>query len=218
MILYGSTLSPFVRKAAAFAIEKAIAFDLKPTRIADDDRDFCAASPFRKMPALQDGDYCLADSSAICHYLEAKFPDPALIPSEPQARGKTVWFDEFADTILFGCGQKVFFNRVVAPRFLNRPGDEAAAETALRDELPPILDYLESVVPDDDGYLVGDSLSLADISVASPFVNFIHLKVAFDPAKHPRTKRYIERILARPSFSASIERVSAFLERTAVPA
>ena len=218
MILFGSTLSPFVRKAVAFATEKGIEFELKPRGIGDPDPEFCAASPFRKMPALQDGDYCLADSSAICHYIEAKHPDPQLIPSEPQARGKTVWFDEFADTILFGCGQKVFFNRIVAPRFLNRPGDEAAAEAALRDELPPILDYLEDVVPDDGGYLVGDALTLADIAVASPFANFGHLNVEFDAAKHPRAKRYIERILARPSFKSSIEREAAFLERTAVPA
>ena len=218
MIFFGSTLSPFVRKVVAFANEKGLEFELKPRGPGDPDPDFCAASPFRKMPALQDGDFRLCDFSAICHYIEAKHPDPKLIPSEPQARGKTVWFDEFADTILFGCGQKVFFNRVVAPRFLNRPGDEAAAEAALRDELPPILDYLEGVVPDDGGYLVGDSLTLADIAVASPFANFIHLGVEFDAAKHPRAKRYIERILARPSFSASIEREAAFLERTAVPA
>ncbi|NUT01362.1 MAG: glutathione S-transferase family protein [Sphingomonas sp.] len=218
MILYGSTLSPFVRKVAAFATEKGLEFELKPTRIADDDRDFCAASPFRKMPALQDGDYCLADSSAICHYLEAKHRDPALIPSDPQARGKTVWFDEFADTILFGCGQKVFFNRIVAPRFLGRSGDEALAETALRDELPPILDYLERVVPDEGGYLVGNSLTLADLAVASPFANFVHLNVEFDGAKHPRTKAYVERILDRPSFKPLVEREAAFLERTAVPA
>jgi len=218
MILFGSTLSPFVRKCVAFATEKGIELEVRPTRIADADPDFCAASPFRKMPALKDGDYCLADSSAICHYLDAKYPDPQLIPSEPKARGTTVWFDEFADTVLFGCGQKVFFNRVVAPRFLSRPGDEAAAETALRDELPPILDYLESVVPEDGGYLVGSSLTLADISVASPFANFIHLGVEFDAAKHPRAKRYVERMLARPSFSPLIEREAAFLERTAVPA
>jgi len=73
-------------------------------------------------------------------------------------------------------------------------------------------------VPDDGGYLVGSSLTLADISVASPFANFIHLGVEFDAAKHPRTKRYVERILARPSFSPMIEREAAFLERTAVPA
>lgn len=218
MILFGSTLSPFVRKAAAFATEKNVEFELRPTRIADTDSDFCVASPFRKMPALKDGDYCLADSSAICHYLEAKYPTPKLIPSDPKALGTTIWFDEFADTILFGCGQKVFFNRVVAPRFLGRQGDEDVAETALRDELPPILDYLESVVPHDREFMVGNALTLADISVASPFANFRHLGVEIDQTKYPRTKEYVERILSRPSFKASIEREAAFLERTAVPA
>ena len=168
MILFGSTLSPFVRKTVAFATEKGLDFELKPRGIGDPDPDFCKASPFRKMPALQDGDYCLADSSAICHYIEAKHPDPALIPAEARARGQVVWFDEFADTILFGCGQKVFFNRVVAPRFLNRPGDESVAEAALRDELPPILDYLESVVPTEGGFLVGDRISLADMPYPVP--------------------------------------------------
>lgn len=218
MILFGSTLSPFVRKAAAFATEKGIEFELKPTRIADTDPDFGIASPFQKMPALKDGEYCLADSSAICHYLEAKYPDPELIPSDPMARGTTIWFDEFADTILFGCGQKVFFNRIVSPRFLGKPGDEIVAEGALRDELPPILDYLESVVPNDDGFLVGSALTLADISVVSPFANFGHLGVEIDPEKHPRTRKYVERILARPSFEMFVKREAAFLERTAVPA
>ena len=141
-------MSPFVRKAAAFTIEKGIDFELKPMGMRDADPAFSAASPFGKMPALQDGDYRLADSSAICHYIEAKHPEPQLIPAEAKARGKVIWYDEFADTILFGCGQKAFFNRIVAPRFLNRPGDEAVAEAALRDELPPILDYLEVVMPE----------------------------------------------------------------------
>lgn len=215
MILFGSTLSPFVRKVAAFAAEKGVELELKPRGIGDPDPDFCRASPFRKMPALQDGDYCLADSSAICHYIEAKHPDPPLIPAEARARGKVVWFDEFADTILFGCGQKIFFNRVVAPRFLNRPGDETIAEAALRDELPPILDYLETVVPAGEGFLVGDSLTLADISVASPFANLRHLGVELNAELHPRTKAYIQRILARPSFAPLVQKETAFLERTA---
>lgn len=215
MILFGSTMSPFVRKAAAFATEKGVAFELKPRGIGDPDPDFCKASPFRKMPALQDGEYCLADSSAICHYIEAKHPDPQLIPGEAKARGITIWFDEFADTILFGCGQKIFFNRIVAPRFLNRPGDEAAAKAALRDELPPILDYLEGVMPDEEGFLVGDSITLADISVASPFANFRHLKIEMDGDRHPRTKAYVDRMLARPSFAPLVQKEAAFLERTA---
>jgi glutathione S-transferase len=215
MILFGSSISPFVRKVLAFAGEKGIELDVQPTGFPNQTDEFLAASPFKKMPALQDGDYHLADSSAICHYLDARFPDRQLIPSEPQARGKVVWFDEFADTILFGCGQKVFFNRIVAPRFLKRPGDENAAEAALRDELPPILQYLEQVVPSDGGYLVGATLTLADISVSSPFANFVHLGVEVDPERYPRTRAYVDRILGRASFSHWIQRETAFLERTA---
>ena len=217
MILYGSSLSPFVRKVLAFATEKGIELDVQPVGPGDPNPEFRAASPFGKMPAFADGDYSLADSSAIIHYLEAKHPDPALIPADPRLRGRTIWFDEFADTIVASCGAKMFFNRVVAPRFLKRPGDEHAAATAERDELPPILDYLETVVPDGDGYLVGDSLTLADIAVASPFANLTHLEIELDRERHDRTCAYVERILARPSFARWIERETAFLARTAEP-
>ena len=212
MILYGSSLSPFVRKVLAYAAEKSIELDVVPLG-PEPNPDFRAVSPFRKMPALADGDYSLADSSAIIHYLEAKYPEPALIPADPELRGRTIWFDEFSDTILAACGAKMFFNRVVAPRLLKRPGDENAAATAERDELPPILDYLETVVPGDEGYLVGDSLTLADIAVASPFANLAHLDCELDPVRHGRTRAYVERILARPSFAPWIERETAFLAR-----
>ncbi|HUE79523.1 MAG TPA: glutathione S-transferase family protein [Sphingomicrobium sp.] len=215
MILYGSSLSPFVRKVLAFAAEKGIELDSHPVGPGDPNPDFRAASPFGKMPAFADGDYRLADSSAIVHYLEAKYPEPALIPADAKLRGQTVWFDEFADTIVAACGAKMFFNRVVAPRFLKRPGNEDAAAAAERDELPPILDYLETIVPGDDGYLVGDGLTLADIAVASPFANLAHLGCELDRGRRPRTCAYVERILARPSFAQWIEREVAFLARTA---
>lgn len=215
MIIYGSTMSPFVRKVVAFATEKGVDFELKPRGIGDPDPDFCKASPFRKMPALQDGDYCLADSSAICHYIDAQYPEPQLIPAEPRARGKVIWFDEFSDTIMAACGAKMFFNRIVAPRFMGRPGDEETAQAAERNELPPILDYVETVVPDGDGYLVGDRLTLADIAVAGPFANLKHLSIEIDQARHPKTVAYVQRILSRPSFAPLIEKEIAFLERTA---
>ena len=214
MIVYGSSLSPFVRKVLAFASEKGIELEVKPTAVGDPDPDFRAASPFGKMPAFSDGDYKLADSSAIIHYLEAKQPAPNLIPAEPKARGRTIWFDEFADTILFACGGKMFFNRIVAPRFLKRAGDAAIADAAECDELPPILEYLEGQIPA-SGYLVEDRLTLADIAVASPFANLRHMSVAIDGAKYPKVADYVEAILARPSFAPWVEREAAFLERTA---
>jgi glutathione S-transferase len=213
MILYGSSLSPFVRKVLAYAGEKAIELELQPTGFPNHIPEYLEASPFRKMPALRDGDYTLADSSAIIHYLEAKFPEPALIPSEPKLRGKAIWFDEFADTIACAAVGKIFFNRIVAPRFMGREGDEEAAAACERDDLPPMLDYLERNVPDAGRFLVGDRITLADIAVASPFVNFRHTNTNVDPNRYPRTTAYLDSILARPSFAHWVERETAFLAK-----
>lgn len=213
MIIYGSSLSPYVRKVLAYAGEKGIEFELQPTGFPNASPEYIEASPFKKMPALRDGDYTLADSSAIIHYLEAKYPEPALIPRDPQLLGKTIWFDEFSDTILISCGAKMFFNRIVSPRFIGQPGDLAAADRAEREELPPILDYLEKVVPDPGGYLVGGSLTLADIAVASPFANLKHLECELDGSRHGRVRAWVDSILSRPSFAPWIERETALLAR-----
>ncbi|HEY6048161.1 MAG TPA: glutathione S-transferase family protein [Sphingomicrobium sp.] len=213
MILYGSSLSPFVRKVLAYAAEKGIEIELQPTGFPNPTPEYLEASPLRKMPALRDGDYTLADSSAIIHYLEAKYPERALIPLEPKLRGETIWYEEFADTVACACVGKIFFNRIVAPRFMGRPGDEEAAAACERDELPVVLDYLEKTVPNAGSYLVGDSLTLADIAVASPFVNFRHANSPVDRNRHPRTVAYIDSILARPSFAQWVERETQFLAK-----
>ena len=215
MILYGSSLSPYVRKVLAYAGEKGIELELQPTGFPNHSAEFLEASPFRKMPAFRDGDVTLSDSSAIIHYLESRFPQPALIPSDPEQRGKAIWFEEFADTILVTCGAKIFFNRIVAPRFMGRPGDLEAAEAAELNDLPPILDYLERTVPGDGGFLVGDRLTFADLAVAGSFANFRHTETKVDPERFPRTVAYVDRILARPSLAHWVERETAFLAKQA---
>jgi glutathione S-transferase len=212
MILYGASISPFVRKVLVFAAEKNITLESKPVGLGSDDPGFLAASPFRKIPALQDGDFRISDSTAIITYLDALHPEPNLIPSEPQARARAIWYDEFADTILFACGRTMFFNRLVSPRFLKREGDLAAADRAEREELPPVLDYLEQVIPD-SFFLVEDRLTLADIAVASPFVNLQHIGVGI--GDRPKLRHYLETILGRPSFKHWVDRETAFLARAA---
>jgi glutathione S-transferase len=107
---------------------------------------------------------------------------------------------------------KVFFNRIVSPTFLGQPGDLALAEIAEKKEFPPLLDYVESQIPD-SGHLVGDTLTLADLAVASPFVNFAHCGITVDPASHPRTAAFLAAIHARPSFAPLIAQETNFLSR-----
>ena len=214
MILYGSSISPFVRKVLAFAGEKGIEMDVRPVGVGDPSPAFRAASPLGKMPALDDDGYFLADSSAIVHYLEAKHPMPVLIPADPKARGRVIWFDEYGDTVIMACAAKMFFNRVVAPRFLKRAGDLEMAAAAERDELPKVLGYLESVVPA-EGYLVGESLTLADLAIASPLANLAYMDMEIDASRYPRTKAFAERTLVRPSFASWIDRERSFMSRAA---
>jgi glutathione S-transferase len=212
MILYGSSMSPFVRKTLAFVSEKGLEVELKPIGFNDPDPVFREASPFGKMPGFRDGDFAISDSTAIITYLEAKHPEPAMYPASPASRARTVWYEEFADTILVACMGKLFFNRVVAPRFLGREGDLAAADKAQAEELPPLLDYIERVMPA-SGYLVDDRLTLADLAVASPFVNLGHVGVTPNPATHPKTAAFVEAILARPSFAPIVAQEKAFFAR-----
>ena len=205
MIIYGSVVSPFVRKLLAYLGEKGIAFELKGVGIGDPDPAFRAASPLGKMPAMDDDGFMLADSSAIIQYLEAKHPSPELILADAQARGRVIWWEEFGDTVFAACSGKMFFNRIVAPKFLGREGDLAAAALAESEELPKLLDYLEGAIPA-SGFLVGDRLTLADLAVASPLMNFKHCGACIDAATHPKVAAWSAAILARPSFAPWIEK------------
>jgi len=201
MIVYGASLSPFVRKVLIAAAEKGIVIDNRPANPrTSDDADFVQASPFRKIPALKDGDYTLCDSTAIIAYMEAKHPQPALIPADARARGKAVWFEELADTILAPANTKIFFNRIIGPRFLNIPCNEAEAMEAQTSMLPPLYAYLEGAIPA-SGFLVGDSISIADIAVTSMIVNLTHAGAPVDAAAYPKLAAYFARMSARPSIS-----------------
>jgi glutathione S-transferase len=198
MIIYGAPLSPYVRKVHALAAEKGIEVELKMSPPGNPDPEFIACSPFKKIPAMRDGDFSICDSSAIAHYMEAIKPEPAMIPTEARARARTIWLEELADTIFVSAAGAMFFNRVVAG-LMGMPGNMEAADKAEKEALPPVLDYLEGIIPAPGSFLVEDRLTLADIAIASPFVNLRHMNT--DLSRWPKTKAYVDSILERPSFT-----------------
>lgn len=207
MLLLGSTLSPFVRKANAFLLEKGVEFELQPAMPGSADPAFRAVSPFGKIPGFRDGDFTISDSTAIITYVDAKHPDPNLIPTAPESRARAIWWEEFADTILGACVGAIFFNRIVA-RLMGREGDLAAADACEQNVLPGYCAYLEEVIPA-SGFLVEDRITLADIAVASPFVNFAHAGVS--TAAYPKLAAYLAGIHARASFAGPVAAEKAML-------
>ena len=211
MKVFGFPLSPFVRKVHVAAAEKGVPIEMVLFHPSDPPAEYLAASPFRKIPALQDGDFSLADSTAIVTYMEAKHPSPALLPADPQARARAIWFEEFADTILTPAGGKIVFNRFVGPRFMGLIGDEEAAKQGEKD-LEPILAYLDKNAPA-DGWLAGPDFSIADISVASTLRTLGYVGFAPDAARHPATAAWYDRVTSRPGWQEVLAREKHILER-----
>lgn len=211
MKLYGALLSPYVRKVAVICEEKGISWDLARGGPGSTDPEFLAASPLGKIPAIDDDGFTLADSSAIAFYLQAKHPQPCLLPADPQARGKTVFWDEFADTVLGTSGLKILFNRLVGPKLLKVGGDEAIALQG-EAELPRWLDWLETQVPA-QGWLLGDAFTLADIAVASTMRTLAYVGHGVDAAQRPQIAAWYGRVVARPAWAAVAEREDVVAKR-----
>lgn len=211
MKLYGAMLSPFVRKVAVVLTEKGISFDLGRGGPGSTDPEFLSCSPLGKIPAIDDDGFQLADSTAITVYLDAQYPEPRLIPDDPRLRGKAVFWDEFADTVLGAAGLKILFNRLVGPKLLKVGGDEAVALQG-EAELPRWVDWLESVAPKQD-WLLGETFSIADISIASIFRTLAYVGHGVDPVARPKTAAWYARVTARPAWAAVAAQEEPFAQR-----
>jgi glutathione S-transferase len=205
IVLYGVNASPFVRKVRVVLAEKNVPHEREDVIPVNVSAEYKKISPLGKIPALRDGDRALCDSSVICAYLERTHPEPALYPADPYEYARALWFEEYADTALVNVsGPKIFFQRIVAPRFFNQQTDEATVQKAIDEELPPLFDYLESQLGDGNT-LVGKRFSIGDIGIGSQFVNLRHAGVGVDTKRWPKLARYVAAVHERPSFKALID-------------
>lgn len=216
LIVYGSSLSPFVRKVRVVLAEKSVSYEHQQINPFAPPEWFLAISPLKRIPVLRDSDQpepnTLPDSSVICAYLEAKYPQPALYPAAPFARARALWFEEYADThMMQSIGPGLFFERVVK-KLMGRECDESVVAVTLGEKLPAIFGYLEDAVRGRE-FLVGDAFSIADIAVACMLVNFNHARERVDPDRWPELARYTAAMHTRPSIKSSMEEERRFLER-----
>jgi glutathione S-transferase len=172
LVLYGSPLSPFLRKAAGVCLTKGVPFEVEAVNVFAPPPWFLDISPMKRIPVLRDRSVAeegvagtIPDSSAICAYIEKKHPAPALYPEDAMALGEALFIEEFADTSLAMAGGLGIFRPIF---FAISKGEEPGLEKA-RDawanQLPPIFDVLEKRL-DGSAFFAGDALSIADITVA----------------------------------------------------
>lgn len=215
--IIGSYLSPYVRKVLVALHCKGIDYRIDPIVPFFGDDRFAAASPLRRVPVYIDGNVTLCDSSVICQYLEDAYPSPRLYPEDVAARARARWLEEFADTRMGDVIIWRLYNQIViGPHVWGRPTDKEVVARTINEELPAVLDYLESQAPE-AGFFFGNALSIADISVASFFRNAAFSRYSVDASRWPRFAALLARILATEGF-AGLMPFEALCMKTAIAA
>ena len=209
--LYGVPLSPFARKALLVLDYKELEYENIPTFPGDPSPEFRAISPLGKIPVLDHDGFTIPDTSVIARYLERIAPEKPIYPADAKLEAKALWLEEFADSKLVEACATLFRERLLNPKMFKKPADEAVIRNVLDNTMPECLRYLESQIPE-SGYLIGDSLSIADIAVTTCFIQARYGDFEVDGAVAPRLRSYLDRAFAAPLVTT---RLAA--ERAAMP-
>ena len=198
--IIGTYISPYVRKVLACLHVKGVPYEIDPIIPFMGDERFSELSPLRRIPVLIDDRVTLSDSSVICQYLEDRHPEPSLYPHDVADRARARWLEEYADTRMGDVFiWKLFNQRVINPFVFGEKTDEAILQQALTEDIPNVLDYLESQLPA-DGFACGD-FGIADVAIAVFFRNAGFARFRVDAARWPKTAAFVDRVLAMEAFT-----------------
>ena len=214
MKIYGVPLSVHTRKVIVAARLKEIPFALEtviPVIPGNPPANWREISPTGLIPAIEDDDYRLADSTAIVCYFERKHPKPALLPADDKDYAAALFLDAWAGSALFrDVIHPLFHNQIVGPGIRNVPGNQAAIDKAKDEAAPGAFAYLESLEP--EGFLIGDKLTIADLAVVSNLILFHYLGYRIG-TRFPKLEAYFRRHVGSPVLGAALTEEKPFAEQ-----
>ncbi|MCW1427825.1 glutathione S-transferase family protein [Novosphingobium sp. JCM 18896] len=201
--IFGLPIAVHVRKAIVVALYKDIAFENVPVFPFDPPPGWRELSPTGLIPAMREGDFTLADSTAIAHYLDVSRPGPRIVPEEPRTMARAMFIDAYAGQTLFrNAIQGLFFQHKLSPMLFGKPTDQAVVDAILAGPLPEFLTFLDSAV--DGSHFAGNSHTIGDIAVASNLVNYCYLGYRLDRSTYPALAAFLDSMIGWPPFAEAL--------------
>ncbi len=197
--LISATPSPYARKVRIALAEKGIPFELVTEVPWDSTTATPAYNPLEKLPVLvlPDG-RGVYESRFILEWLEAKHPEPPLLPADTDDRLAARQVEVIADGICDAC-VLLFWERHRAPE---QQSQEWVARQ--RRKVDGGLRELSRIAGDRE-WVVGDRFGLADIA-AGTVVRYLDVRFPEHPwrSQYPNLVALSARLEARPSFAGSV--------------
>lgn len=193
MKLYSNPFSNNVRRVRVLIEELGLDVEVVKVELAKGEQltpEFLAINPNGKVPVLVDGDQKIWESTAIMHYLAR---GTAFEPKGADLIEVIRW--QSWDLAHFGPNMlKVAWERVVKPMRGAEP-DQAVIDSGI-ENLKRFLPVLDGALEGRD-FLVGESLSLADISIATNVALAAPASIDLEP--YANIRRWYAGVADRPS-------------------
>ncbi|WP_299348901.1 glutathione S-transferase family protein [uncultured Shimia sp.] len=208
--LFHVPLSPFCRKVRLSLAEKRIEVELVEERYWEQDPDFLRRNPAAKVPVLKMDGKMMAESAAICEYIEEQYPEPSLMPRDADGRYEVrrlvSWFD---DKFHHEVTSKLLYERVNKKMMSQGYPDSTNVKAGAR-AIKYHLDYMAWLL-DHRRWLAGDVMTLADFAAAAHLSSLDYISDV-DWNRSEVVKDWYAKIKSRPAFrSVLADQVPGFL-------
>ena len=196
--LYHVALSPFSRKVRLVLGEKKIEVELAEERYWEAGSELLRRNPAGRLPVLRYEGRLMAESQAICEYLDETVPQPPLIPSNPldryEVRRLCAWFD---DKFNAEVTRPIMTERVWKKVKKAGHPDSREVKAGLK-AIKEHMDYL-SLLLESRKWLAGNVLTLADFTAAAHFSCLDYISDV-DWDRSPGLRDWYATIKSRPAF------------------
>ncbi len=207
--LYHTPISFNSRRVWVALLEKEIQFELVDLNLDGDQfqPEFLAMNPFHHIPALVDGDFSVVESLAILDYLEAKYPTPALLPTE----AKTLAIVRMVEMVTIN--ELVPAMGPLIRQMMGVAADDPQKLERAKQQAAKVLSFFEPLLGDQQ-YFGDQQLTLAEVvaGTAIPLLPRLGISISDYPKLRAWTKRLLERA-AWQKTEPSSEAIAAFSSR-----
>lgn len=185
-----------------FALKlKGLPYEYKPVDLRKGEQlspEFEKISPLHYVPVLVDDGVVVTDSLAILMYLEDKYPQNKLLPTNPHRRAVNL-----QTASIVNCNIQSLHMKTVLGSIENKLGKEECLAWA-QQVIEKGFTAVEKLVKDCAGiYSTGDEVSMADVFLA-PQISAAISRFQIDMSKFPTLSKIHESCKALPEFQASL--------------
>ena len=202
--VHGIPGSPFLRSVEITLREKGADYRLRAMSPAEmKTPEHLALHPFGRIPILEQGDFRLYETQAIIRYVDEIFPNPPLTPGNPHERARMNQVIGIIEWYFFPkAAAPIAFNRIIGPRLLGLPANEAAIAEAMPMARTCFAEFDRLL--GEQPYFAGSGVSLADIMLAAQLDLFRDCAEGRELIEGTASlPAWLERMRTRPSFVAT---------------